>query len=197
MKCMNCEISVSPAFTKAIMDNLCPACGKEILGGNAFRELMRIRGLLQDLDLDEKSVVSAAAVISQKYDLVPKGSRKAAEPLPTEEEIEQMDGLSEEEKVRLRALQAAQEERKTEEEERIRKEWGMEYGQLGASLDSKPKGPVDPDMASLFDDATVMESDMPDPLPARQQNKNRNDERLLRAEALKADPGRFKVMRAE
>ena len=196
MKCANCEIAISPAFAKAIMDNQCPACGKEILKDEDFRELLRIRSLLQDLDLGDGVVVSVSAAISQKYDLVPKGSRNAMARLPTEEEIETMSGLNEEEKVRLRALQAAQIERRAEAEAELIKEWGLDHGQIGAG--GEISGPIDPNMAALFEGTTALDPDMPAPLPGKKNvTGSQNEQRLMRAEAMRADPGRFKVMRAE
>jgi hypothetical protein len=177
------------------MDNACPACGKEILGGNDFRELMRVRGFLQDLELDEGTIVSVAAAISQKYDLVAKSERKPSNRLPTPEEIDSLDGLDEEERARLRALRAAQIERKAEEDARAVREWGLDQGTLGVT--GSPSAPVDPQMAALFEPGVIADGDLPDPLPGRETKATINDARLARAEAMKMDPGRFKVLRAE
>lgn len=195
MKCINCEINIPPTYSKAILENLCPACGKEILSANDFRELMRVRGLLQDLELDSGLVVTAAAAISQKYDLVPKGSREKARQtrLPTEKEIDGLEGLNEEERLRLKALAAAQADQRARQDEAIIKEWGMDHGQLGAGPDGESID-VDPDMAALFNNMVVLDPEVGPPLHA---SKTSNHERLARAEALQSDSSRFRVMRAE
>lgn len=183
MKCMNCQAAIPPTFAKAIMDNSCPACGREILSANDFRELLRIRGLLQDLDLEENVVVSVAAAISQKFDLVVKGQKRvAAAPIP--KDFENMEGLSEEEKSRLRALQAVQEDRVEEREVQIRQEW--------FPSDDVQGGEIDPELISLFEAKAINTEDPIAGLPL-----DRNAARLARAEALKSDPTKFKIMRAE
>src|SRR4051812_31038394 len=72
MKCRSCGVEVAPIFASALMQNKCPACGKEIMTGREFKEMLRFKGLLAGLQLDDKLLVTIAAALSTKFDLLPK-----------------------------------------------------------------------------------------------------------------------------
>lgn len=200
MKCNSCGVQVPPAFTKALMDNLCPACGKEILTALDFKELIRVKTILQEAGLEEGILVSVAASISQKYDLVVRGSHKVKP--PSIEDIDATEGLSDEERTRLKAMYAAKQEHKDKEDARIREEWGLEEGQMATAALTKKAGKrlIDPEMAALFTESVYGDSEVEAPLDFVSHTRggsSANNERLARAEALKGDPGRFRITRAE
>jgi|SRR3972149_5850757 len=78
MKCNNCQTPIPPTFTKALQDNLCPACGKSIMSVALNTEFVSIKEKLADADVDEATLVKVAALIAGKYDLLPRGAGAAA-----------------------------------------------------------------------------------------------------------------------
>jgi len=189
---MNCNVPVPPNFAKAIIDNVCPACGKDILGPSEFRELIKTKSLLQDLAIDDNMKISVSAVISQRYDLVPKGTARRPDGLPSEEEIDATEGLSDEEKTRLKALREAQAAIKNKQDGAIVKEWGMDHGQFGSEGGGSE---VAIDMA-LLDDLPLAGMDIA-PLAATNSKEKYRTDLMAKAHALKEDPNMFRVQRAE
>lgn len=74
MKCVSCSIDVSPNFVIAIMDNKCPACGKQLIEGSSYKKLLVLRKQLSSLNLgvDDNVVIKISAAISSKFELWPK-----------------------------------------------------------------------------------------------------------------------------
>lgn len=132
MKCKTCQTIVPPVFAQALLDNSCPACGKEILGQQGFREMMQMRKQLSSLELESRMATTIAAALSEKFDLVPKGSRnqdgygeltglaEATEAATDEPPVD------EERQLRERALREAKKQRN----QQIVSEWGMDKGQF-------------------------------------------------------------------
>lgn len=200
MRCQSCKVEVPPKFAKAIMDNACPACGKEIFSTNDFRELLRVKMILSESGLEENLSVSVAAAISQKYDLIVKGLvRPKSDAQPDPEQEPSTDGLTTEEKTKLQELYNAKKAAEEKEEKAIINEWGLEQGDSVVAQTVKSMAPtkklIDPKMAELFADGAFGEISADAPLNFN--SRQPNHERLARAEALRTDPSRFRITRAE
>ena len=142
MKCKTCQTPVPPVFAQALLDNSCPACGKEILGPQGFKAMMQMRKQLAVLDLESRITTTIAAALSEKFDLVPKSSRpdgygefvglketsdEDASEAPIEAEPVEVEEISDEElerQIRERALKDAKRQRN----QKIVSEWGMDKG---------------------------------------------------------------------
>ena len=129
MKCKTCQTTVPPVFAQALLDNSCPACGKEILGKQGFKEMLEMRKQLAILDLDSRTTTTIAAALSEKFDLIVKGSRDGYGELvvqaAVEEEIEEEEQADIEAELRERALREAKRQRG----QQIVAEWGLNNGQ--------------------------------------------------------------------
>jgi len=201
-RCRNCNIEVPPTFARALIDNKCPACGKEIMSGKDFSELRQARKMLEGMQLDDKLLVTIAAAISSKFDLVPKGERKQESEVVVVAEVEDaMAGMTEEQKVRERALQAAQKQREKEEDDKAVAEWGLDKAPIG-SVDFKKvakRAPPPQELVELFEEDIMPMDDMP-PEGFVSNNSQKNAERMARlakAEALRSNNSQFKVNRSE
>ena len=188
MKCNNCTVPVPPAFTKALVDNECPACGKEIMGATLFKEFESVRAMLMDADsdVDEATLVKVAALISGKYELVPRGAGgvrrfthkgvQRSEPIDEEEFEEGLASLSPEEQAKIIALRKA-------EHEKTVQEWGLNHGGLGAV---GSEGASNPALEVL-----VEECNPPD-LSGLENNEGKIDpfeaDRMARLERLRSNP---------
>lgn len=202
MKCSSCSVDVPPTFSKAIMDNICPACGKEIFRPAEFKELLKVKDILKDAGLDDKITVSTAAILSSKYDIILKTQSvsRRVQPALTKEEIDATEGLSEEERMRLRAQYAAEQENKVKMAAQIKAEWGLNHGDMvssALSTETKSKKLIDPEMAALFSDMQTGDAELSPPLDMDPMLSAKNIERMQRAELLRSDPGRFKITRSE
>jgi hypothetical protein len=200
-KCKTCGIDVPPTYSRALQDNKCPACGKEIMTGREFKELLQVRKQLEGLQLEDKLITTIAAALSVKFDLVPKGQRPADEPAEVKkEEIEDdMAGLTEEQKVRERALRAAQKAREEEEDRAAVAEWGLDKAPLGST--PARKGSVKPpqEFVEMFGDSSLISlDDVPPDAFASGGNPAKNSERMIRlqkSEALRKDGSQMSVRR--
>jgi len=74
MKCVSCEIEVSPNFVAAISDNRCPACGGQLMDGSEYKKLFALKKQLVPLDLgiESDTLVKISAAILSKFDLWPR-----------------------------------------------------------------------------------------------------------------------------
>lgn len=211
MKCRSCQIDVPPTFTKALIDNRCPACGKEIMGGADFREMLQLQKLLNGLQLDEKSVIMIAAALSSKFDLVPKSSRakeQAASPaedvvsvesVEVSEAQEEDDSASAEEKIRRKAFLQAQKERQEAEDKALVDEWGLDRGEFsGAAGRTGPPPKANPAFVGMFEDSPGDFEALPPPPFVSNNNKMIADReiRLAKAEAAR-NSGSFMVSRRD
>lgn len=82
MKCKSCKNEVPSKFVAAIKDNKCPACGKKMVSDTSYQKIFNLKSQLSVLDLDENTLISISAALSDKFTLVPKD-------LALEEEIEE------------------------------------------------------------------------------------------------------------
>lgn len=71
MNCASCQETISTKFVVAIKNNVCPACGGKIYSNEDYKRIWDIRAKLVETGLDEKSLISIAAVIANKFTLVP------------------------------------------------------------------------------------------------------------------------------
>lgn len=222
MKCRNCSVEVSPIFASALVQNKCPACGKEIMSGKEFKEMLRFRGLLSGLQLDDKLIITIAAALSTKFDLVPKATDGYGEIITniTLPEKLPMDDQSIRERALQAALQSTNKQRKpafkpgfsrtaqreipeedtdTPEAQQAIRDWGLENGQE-AVFNGKPsrnKTPPPQELVALFEnsgppDISNLESD---PFANRQLEADRLA-RLAKSDAARSDSGTFKVRRS-
>ena len=200
MKCRNCQVEVPPTFAKALIDNRCPACGKEIMGNADFKEMLQLRKMLGGLQLDEKTIITIAAALSSRFDLVPKETRdgygaEAADPTTVSADEEEQEELSPENKLRQQAYLAAKREREAEEERAVIEDWGLEHGEYsGAASRGKPIKNGSSEFDGMFEDTGLPDSEfdaMP-PTPFKSGNQQLAAERsirLARAEALRNSGG--------
>lgn len=72
MKCKSCEAQVPPNFIAAIADNRCPACGKQLLSDNAYKNIFKVKKQISDLGFDDSILLGIAAALASKFTLVPK-----------------------------------------------------------------------------------------------------------------------------
>lgn len=202
MKCKSCDTEVPPVFARALIDNKCPACGKEIMSGKDFRELVQLKNMLGNIGLSEKDIIMVAAALANKFDLVPKGSKPVMPEKPAEPDF---SGLSEEERMREMALLAAKKELEAAEEKEIVKSWGLDKVTLTAAVEAKAnmnsKKMVDNEYTSLFDSGIDpdVENYMANPLLPAPASDNTKDfdrmERLARAAAKRESDDGFRVRR--
>lgn len=74
MNCSVCQTAVPPAFVAAIKQNICPACGGQVLSEEDHESLRRLATNLLSAGLDgEDSSVKIAAALFDKFDVFPKG----------------------------------------------------------------------------------------------------------------------------
>lgn len=202
MKCISCNIEIPPLFTRAIVDNICPACGKNIFSVSDFENFNSTKASLIDAGLDDNLTITVAASIFQKFDLVLKGSTNIANKRVVSVHAKHLVGdasiLTEEDKSKLQALREARDEKDLEDSEEIRKEWGLDNEPIAyESVKGKAK-PISPEMMALFDapggsgiDVDISPLDIP-----MARNNAKHAELLARASALKNDPSKFKVARS-
>lgn len=197
MKCNNCNITVNPGFTKALKENACPACGKEIMDERLFKEFNEIIDMLNGAEIEEADLVKVSALIAGKYSIVPKGQGRFAtgnkvKPITrVSEEDRDADliGLSEAERLREKALRDA-------EDAKLIEEFGLNVGQLGAGITGPPSGDfsgLDEAVAGSVTDvaADVGGSgliDMTDPFTAQ---------RMAKLHELKKDPSYGMIRRSD
>ena len=90
MKCINCNVAVSPNFVAAIIENKCPACGQQMMDGLAYNELMVLRKEMVPLNLglDESALTKIAAAITSRFKVWPRDtsetSSEVSQPIPME-----------------------------------------------------------------------------------------------------------------
>ena len=211
MKCNNCQIPIPPSFTKALQDNLCPACGKPIMSANLFKEFSAIKDKLADADVDEATLVKVASLIAGRYDLVPRGTSSigramttaaASRPSKTTAQMKEDEIESELMEEYPQLKQMSPEERKREilairaEAER---EFALSQGEMMTAREIKDSGRSAPLEYSEFDGLTTIvggpiqpaygDLDGPmDPLTA---------ERMAKLAALKSSPSVNRFRRAD
>lgn len=72
MKCESCKEDVSPKYVAAIRDNKCPACGGGLLDDVDHRRIFKVKAQLVGLGIDDNTLFSVAAALSEKFTLVPR-----------------------------------------------------------------------------------------------------------------------------
>jgi hypothetical protein len=208
MKCNSCQTAIPPTFTKALQDNMCPACGKSIMGSSLYSEFNSIKEKLADADVDEATLVKVASLIAGKYDLLPRGSAGAAKSSmqmsrpKTKAQVADADIESEllDEYPHLRSL--PEEERKREimalraEAER---EYGLSKGDSANSKLMKERGGRSSESSEL---ASAMSDLMPPTLPLYGDlDENSSDpqvmHRMAKMAAMKDNPNVHKFRRMD
>lgn len=198
MNCKNCQTPVPPIFAQALLDNKCPACGKEILDKQGFKEMLQMRKQLAGLDLDARMTTTIAAALSEKYDLVPKGSRVAdgygeaigsAEVVAEEPEVvEEQPDLEAE--LRAKAFREAKKQRS----QQIISEWGMN----NSSFASKRGGEEEfEEVEEIDEDEEIGLLEEPPPMFVGSRSKAAEREARLAASEQRRSSGAFMVRRAD
>lgn len=72
MLCKNCNIEVAKTFVHAISNNICPACGKNIMDKNGFEIYAGLKTILEDNKVDNVDEVMCA--ILMRFDVSLKDS---------------------------------------------------------------------------------------------------------------------------
>jgi DNA-directed RNA polymerase subunit RPC12/RpoP len=72
MKCQKCSEEISPKFVSSIKNNSCPACGGRLLSDTEHKRIFKIKSQLAGLGLDDNTMFSVAAALSEKFTLVPR-----------------------------------------------------------------------------------------------------------------------------
>lgn len=214
MNCVSCKIVIPVTYTKALSDNICPACGKEIMSAKVYKEFVFIKDLLSDASIDDPTLVKIAALIVGKFDLVPKGADRPAPkagykaPQAVKKSVDEDEYVEDEPDVDLSTLspEDAMEEmaRRAElaaEQDKLVKEWGLEEGQYAISALSKKTGsksvPKSTDLSDIFSE--------PEPSYSTADEGGKSTEtldifarnRAARIAELKKNPAYSKVSRIE
>jgi hypothetical protein len=211
MNCVSCKIVIPVTYTKALSDNVCPACGKEIMSAKVYKEFAFIRDMLADADIDDPTLVKISAMIVGKFDLVPKGmDRTPARPshkqpqavrkvvdddilVEDDEELVDLSTLSPEDAAEEMARRAEL----ASEQEQLVKEWGLEEGQYSVATLSKKTGSKRENLSNIFAEPESATS-------TDNENYQANDKldifarnRQARLAGLKSNPSYSKISRIE
>lgn len=216
MKCMQCNIDVSPGYTKALNENTCPACGGEIMSKALYQEFTTIKESLSGSEVTDSDLVKVAALISGKYRLVPRGanpgpatgqrfqhkgvSRVGDGGAELDERDADLEGLPPEVQAREKALRDA-------EEEKLASEWGLDKGELSASISLSSKKrtsditqePLSPEVAELANAIGASNLSGDDMVPALGDSSTNAFEaqRMAKLAQLKSDPNYSSVRRLD
>lgn len=168
MICVSCKVAVPPTFIKAIADNTCPACGKEIMPARIYKEFGQIKEMLATAEIDDGTLIKMSALIVEKYTLVPRvsivggaqqpGARIRPKPITRKDEVD--EEIAEEEELDLSVLspedaaaEIARRASKATEDEEIARQWGLEDGQYAtAALSKKTSNRQVAELPDLFGD---------------------------------------------
>lgn len=95
MKCMSCGEQISPKFVAAIRDNVCPACGSEMMSQGNYKRIFEVERQLRGLGFDKNLMFGVAAALASRFTLVPRDLA-----LPEDEEVESGIELTEDDLVK-------------------------------------------------------------------------------------------------
>jgi len=92
MKCLSCKEQISPKFVAAIRDNICPACGNDMMSQTNYKRIFEVERQLKGLGFDKNLMFGVAAALASRFTLVPRDlALVEGEDVDTESEIAEED----------------------------------------------------------------------------------------------------------
>lgn len=148
MKCINCEIKIDKSFAYAIKNNVCPACGENIMSAKSLASYVSLQNLLEqtvpDADIEKiANVIIANFELTQlfrdaekpKQPALKKKKQDKLEPADLEDEEDLDDDIEFESEVEEKpskfqlppmAKEAKEKLSSAEFKEKLKKQWGVD-----------------------------------------------------------------------
>ena len=203
MKCESCKEDVSPKYVAAIRDNKCPACGGGLLDDVDHKRIFKVKAQLVGLGIDDNTLFSVAAALSEKFTLVPRDlllndkpegapveKKKAPPPMPKKTKASStvvIDPLDDDD---IEGYDQAYDEEDLDEDEdseAIQKEWGMKTNKITVDKTVDYTDMLDPGILDDFSklnapshDADDGDTDRAILLAKAAATKARNSDKMIR-----------------
>jgi len=93
MKCESCNVAVHPAFSFAIRNNQCPACGKRIMEQQSLASFLSLQELLKESK--DASPETVASIIIANFDVKQKFTTASNKNKANEANVDNSDNVAE------------------------------------------------------------------------------------------------------
>jgi hypothetical protein len=191
MKCESCKEDVSPKYVAAIRDNKCPACGGGLLDDVDHKRIFKVKAQLVGLGIDDNTLFSVAAALSEKFTLVPRDLLLSDKPeaAPVEKK-KAPPSMPKKTKASSTVVTEAYDEEDLDEDEdseAIQKEWGMKTNKITVDKTVDYTDMLDPGILDDFSklnapshDADDGDTDRAILLAKAAATKARNSDKMIR-----------------
>lgn len=182
MKCNNCKISIDKTFSYAIKNNLCPACGNNIMAPEKLAAFMSLQELIKENfpDINAEKVSNLIVANFELKQLFKESSVEVEEPKDIEVNKEEMSDEEYDREYKAKQMEEARKLKAMREsvfEDALR-------GQFGMEVDEEEIEIINPDL-----DAFIGEGDELDPAELANRMKQSQKQSISKSKMLSGSGG--------